>query len=65
MCLHENLKIDGEDMELAAIYHFCNKYDINFVSIKGISNNEINGETYDDSVNFPLIKFVKQVIPVL
>ena len=51
-----------EDMECAAVYQIADKYKIPFISIKGISNNEILNEKYDYSVMNSLINFVENVL---
>ena len=59
---YEKYNILCEDMECAAVYQVADKYKIPFLSIKGISNNEILNEQYDYSVMNNLIKYVEKTL---
>ena len=59
---YEKYQLLCEDMECAAVCQIADKYKIPFISIKGISNNEILNEEYDYSVMNSLINFVEQVL---
>ena len=59
---YEKLNLLCEDMECAAVYQIADKYKIPFISIKGISNNEILNENFDYSVMNSLINFVENVL---
>ena len=59
---YEKYQLLCEDMECAAVCQIVDKYKIPFISIKGISNNEILNEEYDYSVMNSLINFVEQVL---
>ena len=56
---YEKYKLLCEDMEAAAVYQIGEKFKKPFLSIKGISNNEILNEEYDYSVLDNLVKFVE------
>lgn len=56
--LMEKYQVLCEEMESAAIYQVANRYNIPCISIKGVSDNEMLGETYDDSVLGNLEKYV-------
>ncbi len=56
--LRDKYKVCCEDMESVAIYQLATKYNIPCISIKGVSNNEILNENYDDSVLNNLVNYV-------
>lgn len=56
--LMEKYQVLCEEMESAAIYQIANKYNISCISIKGVSDNEMLGESYDDSVLGKLEQYV-------
>lgn len=51
-----------EDMESIAIYKVADIYNIPAVCIKGISNNEVLGESYDYSVSHKMQKVTEKII---
>lgn len=66
ICLLQNkYKVCCEDMESVAVYQLANRYHIPCISIKGISNNEILNESYDDSVLDNLVEYVTLFIDQL
>lgn len=54
-----------EDMESISVYTASNMYNIPVVSIKGISNNEVLKEYYDDSVGMKLQMFIEKVVRII
>ena len=63
--LNDKYKINCEDMESVAIYQLSNRFNIPCISIKGVSNNEILNESYDDSVLENLLDYVTMYIKEL
>ena len=56
--LQDKYKVICEEMESIAVYEIAEKYNIPHISIKGISNNEILEESYDDTVLKDLVEYV-------
>ncbi|MBR5520453.1 MAG: 5'-methylthioadenosine/S-adenosylhomocysteine nucleosidase [Oscillospiraceae bacterium] len=65
MQFYNEYGVCGEDMEGYAMYQAADKFGIPALSLKGVSNNEILGETYDYSVMEKLVDFAYSVIEVL
>lgn len=63
--LHSKYKICCEDMESVAIYQLSNRFNIPCISIKGVSNNEILKECYDDSVLKNLLDYILEYIKII
>ena len=63
--LKDKYEISCEDMESVAIYQLSNRFNIPCISIKGVSNNEILNESYDDSVFINLLDYVTTYIKEL
>lgn len=57
MLFHTEYNVCGEDMEGYAMYQTAHRFGIPAISLKGVSNNEILGESYDYSVMEKLCKF--------
>ena len=57
MLFHKEYGVCGEDMEGYAMYQVADRFKIPALSLKGVSNNEILGETYDYSVMEKLSDF--------
>ena len=62
MLFHNNYGVCGEDMEGYAMYQAADRFNIPALSLKGVSNNEILGETYDYSVMEKLVDFAWDVL---
>ena len=65
MLFHNEYGVCGEDMEGYAMYQSAERFGIPALSLKGVSNNEILGETYDYSVMESLVNFTASVLSVL
>lgn len=62
MLFHTKYGVCGEDMEGYAMYQVANIFNIPALSLKGVSNNEILGQTYDYSVMETLNEFAFDVL---
>jgi len=65
MLFHNKYHVYGEDMEGYAMYQVADRFNIPALSLKGVSNNEILGETYDYSVMEKLSDFAFSVLKAL
>lgn len=65
MLFHTKYGVCGEDMEGYAMYQVANIFNIPALSVKGVSNNEILGQTYDYSVMETLNEFAFDVLNIL
>ena len=65
MLFHNEYGVCGEDMEGYAMYQTAHRFNIPAISLKGVSNNEILGETYDYSVMEKLAAFAFSVLETL
>ena len=62
MLFHNKYGVCGEDMEGYAMYQAADRFAIPAISLKGVSNNEILGESYDYSVMEKLVDFAYNVL---
>ncbi|MBQ8603517.1 MAG: 5'-methylthioadenosine/S-adenosylhomocysteine nucleosidase [Oscillospiraceae bacterium] len=62
MLFYNEYGVCGEDMEGYAMYQVADRFNIPALSLKGVSNNEILGETYDYSVMEKLVAFAYNVL---
>jgi len=60
--LHDKYKTSCEEMEIYSIYTICDQENIPCLGIKIISNNEMNGQSYDLSVNKKLGEFLYKIL---
>ena len=65
MLFYNEYQVCGEDMEGYAMYQVAHRFNIPAISLKGVSNNEILGETYDYSVMEKLSDFAFLVLCAL
>ncbi len=65
MLFHNEYGVCGEDMEGYAMYQAAHRFNIPAISLKGVSNNEILGETYDYTVIEKLAVFVLSFLEIL
>ncbi len=65
MMLHDKYKICCEDMESVAVYQLSSHFNVPYISIKGISNNEILDELYDNSVLENLLTFILKLLQII
>ena len=65
MLFYNKYQVCGEDMEGYAMYQAAHRFNIPAISVKGVSNNEILGETYDYSVMEKLATFAFAVLCAL
>ena len=59
--LHDKYGTSCEEMEIYSIYTICDQENIPCIGIKIISNNEMNGQSYDLSVNKKLGEFLYKI----
>ncbi len=65
MLFYNEYGVCGEDMEGYAMYQVADRFNIPALSVKGVSNNEILGETYDYSVMEKLSEFAYNILTQL
>ena len=60
--LNEKYLTSCEEMEICSVYTICEQENIPCIGIKIISNNETNGQKYDESVSEKLDEFLYKII---
>ena len=60
--LHDKYLTSCEEMEIYSVYSICHQEKIPCVGIKIISNNEMNGQSYDLNVTEKLDEFLYKII---
>lgn len=60
--LHDTFNNLSEDMESYAVYKVCREFNVPCISIRVISNNELNGEKFDSAMALELQRCIWDVL---